>query len=168
MNTLYILRHAIAVQRGSGGFTKDSDRPLTPEGREKLRRAARAMTKLELEIDLVLTSPFVRSRQTAELVADVLHLREKLQCSEHLTPQGKYDGLINHLKHLRPVPDGVLLVGHEPHLSGLVSLLLSGTPDLAITLKKAGLCKLTLTGLTLARCASLDWLLTPKQLGLMA
>jgi phosphohistidine phosphatase len=168
MNSLYILRHAIAAERGAGGFAKDSDRPLTPEGRQKLRRVARAMTKLELDIELIVSSPFVRARQTAELAADALHLREKLQFSDHLTPQGKPEDLIEELKHLRPGPDGVLLVGHEPYLGKLVSLLVTGTPDLSLTLKKAGLCKLTLTGLTAGRCAILEWLLTPKQLGLMA
>jgi phosphohistidine phosphatase len=126
------------------------------------------MKKLEVTVDLVLSSPFVRARQTAELVADALHLREKLQFSEHLTPQGKVNSLIQDLNRLRPAPGGVLLVGHEPYLSNLVSLLVAGTSDLSITLKKAGLCKLTVTHLTAGRCAILEWLLTPKQLGLIA
>ena len=168
MNTLYILRHAIAAQRAVGGLTKDSDRPLTAEGRQKLRRVARAMVRLELDIDLIVSSPFVRARQTAEIAADALRLREKLQYSEHLTPQGKHEDLITCLKHLDPAPDSVLLVGHEPYLSGLVSLLVGGTRGLSITLKKASLCKLTVTGLALGRCAILEWLLTPKQLGMIA
>jgi phosphohistidine phosphatase len=168
MNSLYILRHALAAQRGAGGFAKDADRPLTPEGRQKLRRVARAMVKLELDIDLIVSSPFVRARQTAELVADALQLRDKLQFSDHLSPEGKPDQLIHDLKQIHPVPDGVLLVGHEPYLSKLVSLLVAGTPNLSLTLKKAGLGKLTVTGLTAGRCAILEWLLTPKQLGLIA
>lgn len=168
MNTLYILRHGIAAPRPVGGRAKDSDRPLTAEGRQKVRRVARTMAKLELGIDLIVSSPFVRARQTAELVADVLRLRDKVQLCEHLAPQGKPKDLIAYLKALEPPPDNVLLVGHEPYLSGLISLLLSGSRGLALNLKKAGLCKLTLTGLTAGRCATLEWLLTPKQMSLMS
>src|SRR5258708_7959635 len=65
-------------------------------------------------------------------------------------------------------PGEVLLVGHEPNLSELISLLVSGDARLSITMKKGGLCKVSAEILAARRCASLEWLLTPKQMGLMA
>ena len=75
--------------------------------------------------------------------------------------------LVELLNHLQPTPESVLLVGHEPYLSGLISLLVSGEGTLSVVMKKAGLCKLTTESLKHGRCASLEWLLTPKQMALM-
>jgi phosphohistidine phosphatase len=61
-----------------------------------------------------------------------------------------------------------MLVGHEPYLSGLISLLVSGDSDCRIVMKKGGLCKLSVGTLKHGRCAALEWLLTPKQLAAMA
>ena len=66
---LYILRHAIAVERGSPGFEEDSTRPLTPAGEGKMRQIAKGMRALSVDPDLILSSPYVRARQTAEIVA---------------------------------------------------------------------------------------------------
>ncbi len=165
---LYILRHGIAVERGAPGYAKDADRPLTSEGERKLRAIGEAMQKLELSFDLILSSPYVRARQTAEIVADVLKARKKVEYSDSLVPDGSTRELVESLIRLRPVPEDIMLVGHEPYLSGLVSLLVSGKEGLTVVLKKGGLCKLTVESLKHGRCAALEWLLTPKQLALMA
>ena len=62
---LYILRHGIAVERGTPGYAKDADRPLTLEGERKLQLIAQAMKALDLAFDLILSSPYLRARQTA-------------------------------------------------------------------------------------------------------
>ncbi len=165
---IYILRHGIAVDRGDRGYDKDSERPLTPEGERKLQLIGEAMEKLELRFDLILTSPYVRARQTAEAVAEVLGARKKIELSDALTPGGSTQQLVELLNRLRPPPEDVLLVGHEPYLSGLVSLLLAGREGFPVVLKKGGLCKLTTDSLKHGRCAALEWLLTPKQMALMA
>ena len=72
------------------------------------------------------------------------------------------------MEGLKPLPDRVLLVGHEPNLSELISLLVSGDASLNLAMKKGGLCKLSAEALSPRRCATLEWLLTPKQMGLMA
>lgn len=72
------------------------------------------------------------------------------------------------LDRLQPTPESVLLVGHEPFLSGLVSLLVAGNEGFCVVMKKGGLCKLAIDSLKHGRCAVLEWLLTPKQMGLMA
>jgi phosphohistidine phosphatase len=164
---LFILRHGIAVERSTPGYSKDADRPLTPEGERKLRLIAKAMQALELGFDLVLSSPYPRARQTAEVVAEALDLRKRLDFSDSLVPDGSTQQLVEVLNRLRPLPERVLLVGHEPYLSGLISLLVSGKESCIVVLKKGGLCKLTTESLKHGRCAALEWLLTPRQLALM-
>ena len=165
---LYVLRHGIAVDPGSPEFPNDADRPLTPKGERKLQQITEAMLALELSFDLILSSPYVRARQTAEIVAEAFGARRKLEFSDALTPAGSPKKLIEFLNGLRPSPEDVLLSGHEPYLSGLISLLLSGAPGLSVVMKKGGLCKLGVEQLKPGRCARLEWLLTPKQMALMA
>jgi phosphohistidine phosphatase len=164
---LYILRHGIAVEQGTPGYERDADRPLTSEGERKLQLIAKAMQALELSFDLLLTSPYVRARQTAEAVAEAFDVEKKLEFADCLTPGGSTKELVELLNHRRPPPESVLLVGHEPYLSGLISLLVTGKESCAVVLKKGGLCKLYLESLKHGRCAALEWLLTPKQMALM-
>lgn len=159
---LYILRHGEAVEHGDPRYKKDADRPLTPRGRKRTRQLANALRQMGIEFDLILSSPLVRARQTAEIVAHRLALQNRLEFTDHLTPDGSYRELIAALAQVRPAPQSVLLVGHEPHLSGLISLLTTGGAGLAVTLKKGGLCRLEIAELKPGRCAALEWLLTPR------
>ena len=164
---LYILRHGIAVEPGTPGYENDADRPLTPEGQRKLEQIADAMGALDLSFDRIISSPYVRARETAEIVAEALGARKKLELSDALTPGGSFRRLVELLNCLEPSPESVLLVGHEPYLSGLISLLVSGKETFGVVMKKGGLCKLTTESLKHGRCAALQWLLTPKQMALM-
>lgn len=164
---LYILRHGIAVDPGTPGY-EDSERPLTPKGEGKLKQSARAMKALELSFDRILSSPYVRTRQTAEIVAKAFDAARKLDFSDSLAPNGSSKKLLEVLDEMDPQANSVLLVGHEPYLSGLISLLVSGDSSLSIVMKKGGLCKLTVESLKAGRCAELEWLLTPRQMELMA
>jgi phosphohistidine phosphatase len=161
---LYLLRHGLAVELGSPGYQKDADRPLTPEGRRKMKKVAAGLRALDLSFDLILSSPYVRARQTAELVASGLGIKRRLQMCDALVPGARFKGLIDLIHHLEPAPQELLLVGHEPYLSDLISLLLSGEIGLSLTMKKGGLCKLAIESLQLGRCATLEWLTTPGQL----
>jgi phosphohistidine phosphatase len=165
---LYVLRHGLAIERGTPGYAKDSDRPLTPKGERKLWQVTEAMHALDLTFDVILTSPYVRARQTAEIVAEAFDARKKLEEVEHLTPDGSFKKLVEYLNDHKPVPASVLLVGHDPHLSELISLLVSGDSHASILMKKGGLCKLSAEALQPGRCSILEWLLTPKQMSLMA
>ena len=164
---LYLLRHGLAVEPGAHGFARDADRPLTSEGEQKLCKIAKAMGAMGLSFDLILSSPYVRARQTAEIVAEALQARKKLEFSDALVPAGSFKKLVELLNHLRPPPENVVLVGHEPFLSELISLLVSGQVGFAVVMKKGGLCKLCAESLHAGRCAVLEWLLTPKQMALM-
>lgn len=157
---IYVLRHGIAVERGTPGYKEDSDRPLTKEGEEKLNQIARAMLAMELKFDLILSSPYVRAAKTAQIVA--AELDQEVTFTEFLEPDGNQLALINQINDEKP--QRVMLVGHEPYLSHLISLLTSGGTAATIELKKGGLCKMSTDKLTFGKCATLNWLLTPKLL----
>ena len=165
---LYILRHGIATERGTAGYERDFERPLTPDGEKKVRRISKAMLRLELMFDLIVSSPYVRARETAEIVAATLSLTKQLDFRDSLGADGDPRELIAELTKLKPEPNRLLLVGHEPSLSTIASLLISGSPKPCLVLKKAGFCKLTVESLRVGRCAQLEWLLTPRQMLLMA
>ena len=159
---IYVLRHGIAVERGTPGYKKDSDRPLTKEGEEKVEQIAQAMLAMDLKFDLILSSPYVRAAKTAKIVAS--ELDQEVTFTEFLEPDGNglaLTTLINDEK-----PQRVLLVGHEPNFSELTSRLLTGKERMAINFKKAGLCKLTAEPVASGR-ATLEWFLTPKLMELM-
>ena len=99
---LFILRHGIAVEPGTPGFENDADRPLIPKGERRLRAAAAAMKKMELSFDLILSSPFVRARQTAEIVARELKLKKRLQFSDTLACGGSPKHLIRAVGRIGP------------------------------------------------------------------
>ena len=164
---VYFLRHGIAIERGTPGFENDSLRPLTPKGKTQLRNCAAAMNKMGLRPGLILSSPLLRAKQTAEIVAKNLKLKERLKFSDELKPDGGVKNLFRQLSELKPVPENILFVGHEPYLSRLIFLLVSGGENVAIDFKKGGLCKLEVEKLRTGKCATLAWLLTPKQMRLM-
>lgn len=164
---LYVLRHAIAVERGTEGFENDADRPLTPEGEQKLRQVAKSLRKSKLEFDRIFSSPYLRARRTAELFASVVAPTTAVEFRDALIGEQDPREFIAELVKLEPAPGSVLMVGHEPHLSSFVSLLISGSTQPCLRLKKAGFCKLSVTALQAGRCAELEWLLTPRQMQMM-
>ena len=161
---LYLLRHGIAVDRGSPDFPNDDDRPLAPEGQKKMLQAARGMKTLGLEFALILSSPVLRARQTAEIVAGVFDRMNLLAFSPHLSTSGDARALVKQISEQYGDHKDILLAGHEPYLSGMVSRLVSGEEGLSIDFKKGGLCLLSIETLRWGKCATLCWLLTPGQL----
>jgi phosphohistidine phosphatase len=165
---LFILRHGLAADPGDEGLPKnlkDADRPLSRKGQQKMWRATEAMRELELELDVVISSPLLRARQTAQIVVEAFELRRKLVFTEHLAPDGSPKLLIEQLNEASIRAKNILLVGHEPYLSRFASLLISGSTLAAVELKKGALLKLEVRDLSYARCATLAWLLPPKLLG---
>jgi phosphohistidine phosphatase SixA len=164
---VYILRHGIAVEHGAAGYENDDERPLTGKGERKMWAIARAIEALEISFDSILSSPLVRARQTAEIVAEALKCKKRMELTDTLSPQHSAKPLIEYLQKQRAVDD-VLLVGHEPFLSQFISLLISGESETSVLLKKGGFCKLSTDHLKHGKCATLEWLLTPKQMELMS
>lgn len=160
---LYLIRHAIAVEPGTPGYDQDHQRPLTPKGSRKMRKIARGLKEMEVAPDLILSSPYQRAVETSHILADILKLQGKIFFSEHLTPLGFADQLIAEINEKYRV-ENLALVGHEPSLSSLASLLVSGNPEFTLELKKGGVCCLDANDLRPDRCATLLWLMTPAQL----
>jgi len=164
---LYILRHGDAVEHGDARF-EEADRPLTPKGIQRTKLLAHALRQMEVSFDVILTSPLARARETAEIVARGLRLAGKPEFTDNLTPSGSLGKLVEQINLIRPAPQSVLLVGHEPYLSGFISLLCVGGPILAVKLKKGALCRLEVETLSSGKCATLEWLLQPRVVGFKA
>jgi phosphohistidine phosphatase len=163
---LYILRHGLAGEAGDPRYSDDSQRPLTAEGKRKMHQAALGMKAMGIKFDMAFTSPYLRARQTAEIVCRQLDCEDALRTTANLAPGGGMRALIAELSGL-PQESRVLIAGHEPYLSGLVSFLISGGHGCSVEMKKGALCKLEIENLKHNRCAFLSWLLTNKQLGLI-
>ncbi len=159
---LFFLRHGKAFPRGPK-WRPDSKRPLTREGEQKMREAARGLQSLESSFDLILSSPYARALRTAEILAG-FYGPKKLFETNTLVPEASPQDIIDEINGNFAAFDHIVLVGHEPFLSGLISTLLSGGDGLSIDLKKGAVCKLSIDKLAFGKCACLDWLLTAPQL----
>ena len=142
MNELYLLRHGIAVDPGSSGMPDDA-RPLTEKGIKRMRQIARGLRTLDLELEPIVTSPLVRAKETAEIVADALGIERPARDVERarrpaLTPRRSSAGCVSRTE------ERLMLVGHNPTLSDLVSLLVVGARKPPICdLKKGGIAALS-------------------------
>ena len=129
-----------------------------------MKLIARELKRLKLNFDVILSSPFIRARETAEIVAKEFHCEDILKFSSHLKVGGDPAALIHEINTGYKKFDSILLVGHEPYLSGFISMLVSGKRDLSITMKKGGVCKLSVETLHHGRCATMEWLMAPAQM----
>jgi phosphohistidine phosphatase len=159
MDMLYLLRHGIAVPPGSPDYA-DDDRPLTARGRRRVRQVAVGLKLLKVRPERIVTSPLPRARQTAEIVADVLKLSDRLESDEALRAGVEAASVIDWVK-ARP-ETSLMVVGHNPWISDLAGRLTAGAGGSEfIDLRKAGVAALA------ARPDgrfSLDWLARPKLL----
>lgn len=157
---LYIVRHAIAVEPGTPGYEDDSQRPLTDVGRKKMKKIAKGIRQFDVELDAILTSPYVRARDTATILAKEYGMKDRVAFSDNLISPGDFEKLIQEIQASYNV-DNLALVGHEPMLSQLISWLTTGNKDTKITLKKGGVAYLLAENLYRDHRATLEWLLTP-------
>ena len=164
---IYLIRHSNAVDPGTPGYEDDSLRPLTEKGRDKMKSIASALKGLDLKPDLIVSSPYVRAQQTAEILAKVLKCKQELAFSDALVPMGNADNIIGEINEKYSV-DELVLVGHEPCLSVLIGTLIAGNPDLTINIKNGGVCCVSSDDLHTERKAVLEWFLTPKILSELA
>ncbi len=162
---LYLIRHAIAVEPGTPGYEEDQLRPLTGKGSEKMTNIARGLKSLGLCFDLVLSSPYARAIETAKILLKVMKIsKERLVITEHLAPMGFPEQVIGQINQNYSSLESIALVGHEPNLSALISLLAAGDAELAIDMRKGGVCCLSAENLLHERRATLEWLMMPKHL----
>jgi phosphohistidine phosphatase len=160
---LYFIRHGLAEERGDA-WPDDAKRPLTDEGTSRMRKAARGLARLGVGVDIVLTSPLVRARQTAEIVAGGLDPRPSLVNVESLTPGGSYAAVVADLeKHSRKTR--IALVGHEPMIGELAAKMIGSRHP--IEFKKGAVCRIDVEQLPPTGPGDLRWLMTTKILRLV-
>ncbi|WP_416672734.1 phosphohistidine phosphatase SixA [Egbenema bharatensis] len=160
---LYLIRHGIATERGT--YANDDERPLTDAGIRKTKRVAKRLYELDIRFDLILTSPLVRARQTAEIL-QTLGLSKHLEPSPYLAPAGSFTDWLNWLESWRSNGGTQLaIVGHEPDLGEWAEQLVWGEPKQRLVVKKAGVMGILIpqTGNPVGR-SELFWLTPPRLL----
>jgi len=160
---LFILRHGEAEQRVSTEHS-DFDRPLTAAGQEEVLGIAKSLNKLGIKFDIVVTSPLKRAHQTAMIAAKVFNNEQRVEEWNELKPEGNRLNLYHKLSQFKE-QSSILLVGHEPYLSEVVSeLIFEGNSSGRIVLKKAGLARIRIISSTPKLQGELIWLLAPSLL----
>lgn len=160
---LLVIRHAAALDREEFAATgqDDSLRPLTARGRQRMVEGARGLARLVKTVTVLATSPYVRSVETAAIVAGAFP-GLKPEVLPALTPDGEYRTLVLWLRQ-QARNDTIAIVGHEPHLSGFVCHLLTGGEGSFLELRKGSACLLSLPDPVRAGGAILRWALKPGQ-----
>lgn len=130
---LYLIRHGIAAERGT--YQNDEERPLVPLGFEKTQAVARRWQEIQLHFDLILTSPLIRARQTAEIL-QTAGLTSQIQEFQPLAPQGDIQQWLEWFDKNRY--SSLALVGHQPDLGNWAEMLVWGSCSEKLILKKAG------------------------------
>jgi phosphohistidine phosphatase len=155
---LFLIRHGVAEERGDA-WPDDAKRPLSEEGIERFQKSARGLARLDVWIDVVLTSPLVRARQTAEIVASAFDPRPSIVTIESLAPGGSYASLVADLeKHGRKTR--IALVGHEPGIGELGARLIGSRHSFEF--KKGAVCRIDVDEIPPVGPGDLRWFLTPK------
>jgi phosphohistidine phosphatase len=161
MDELYILRHGIAVEPGTPGIP-DDERPLTSKGRRRMREIARGLRRLDLQLDRIVTSPLPRASATAEIVAKVLDADDRLETANVLRAGSDVRSIRDWLRER--TEDRLMIVGHNPDLTDLITLLVLGHTNGAgpqpqvCELKKGGIAALRFS----ADRFEIDWIATPR------
>jgi phosphohistidine phosphatase len=155
---IYLLRHGIAEEGQPG--RPDSERVLTSEGREKLRRVLKRARAAGADPSLILSSPFQRAVQTAEIAAEVLGYKAQIEQTRALVPDARPNEVWDAIRE-RKGEKAILLASHEPLMSSAVALLL-GVPALMVDMKKAALVRVDCDRFGPQPACVLKWMLTPS------
>jgi phosphohistidine phosphatase len=157
---LYIVRHAIAAERGPE-WPDDDLRPLTERGIDRFKQVVAGLIFLDVQLDLIFSSPLVRARQTAEYLAEGLPDDTTIEVADALAPGHTPLEAMEQIARAAGGATRVAVVGHEPDLGALTAWLI-GTRR-AIPFKKGGVCRLEMDSLS-SRHATLSWHMPPKAL----
>ncbi len=157
---LYLVRHGIAVDRTDPKCPPEAERPLTARGVQKTRSAALGLRALGAKPEVLISSPYIRAVQTAEIFAEALGMQpEKIRLNDSLKPAGNPAEILKEISHLRAKE--VACFGHAPHLDLLIANL-SGARGAFTELKKAGVA--CFEQVSAHGRWELRWILTPKVL----
>jgi phosphohistidine phosphatase len=157
---LYIVRHGIAIDREDPKCPPDPERFLTEEGKEKTRQVAKGVAEVASVPDLILTSPYLRALQTAEIFADAMeYSKNKIRRSDLLLPGAEPLQLFRELAKDKDL-SSVFIFGHAPHLDDILATSIATKHHIS-SLKKAGVAFVELKRLV-PPSGQLIWLGTPK------
>jgi len=156
---LYLVRHGIASDHIGGAVTRDSERPLTEEGIAEMKLVARALTKINKKPDLILSSPLVRARQTAEIIADAFGVTVTL--TDSLAPAGSAASIFKAINRHEGV-NQAYLVGHEPDMGMLANKLLWAGLECEMPFKKAAVMRIDVADMPPTSPGLLKWYMPPK------
>jgi phosphohistidine phosphatase len=155
---LYLLRHGIAEDRAASGH--DADRRLTDEGKQKLRRVLKRAAAAEVKPTLILSSPYKRAVETAEIAAEELGYEGKIVRTDSLTPDSSPGRVWDEIRSREEEPS-ILCAGHEPLFSATFAHLLGATRSI-VEFRKAGLARIDFHRLGPNPAGVLQWMITPK------
>ena len=155
------MRHGKAEDAGPGA--SDADRRLTKKGREEIAAAGRWMVDQDLRFDLIASSPLVRAQETAAIIAESLGGKERPVTWKVLAPGGNTDTVCRLIGKQGEL-HSVLLVGHEPLLSALISRIIAGDENTAIAMTKGSLAKIREFSPAILPSGELHWLVTAAQM----
>ena len=158
---LYLIRHGVAAERGET-YPDDTKRPLTSRGIQKLKREAKALNALDVSFDVILTSPLVRARQTAEALASGLRVPPPVINAPSLAPGGTHNAIVDELAKQSHRRKRMAVVGHEPGIGELAARLLGLRKP--VEFEKGAICRIDVTALPPTGPGQLRWLLTPRML----
>jgi len=161
---LYLVRHAIAAERGEE-WPDDTKRPLTVRGISRFKEVVRGLRRLDITVDEIFTSPLVRTRQTADLLASGLAGKPVIKPLDALAPEHAPAVIMSQLAKVAR-RSRIALVGHEPGLGELAAHLIGTRRPL--TFKKGGMCRIDVGTLSSRRTGDLIWFVTPKMLRSLA
>ena len=157
---LYLVRHAIAAERGED-WPDDDKRPLTAQGVARFKEAVKGLRKIGVEVDEIFTSPLVRAKQTAVLLASGLAGKPPVKVLDVLSPGHAPSSVMAQLARAAR-RRRIALVGHEPDLGELAAHLIGASRPLPF--RKGSVCRIDLESFTSRHAGSLVWFVTPKML----
>lgn len=159
---LILVRHAIAFERNPLRWADDRLRPLSPEGRQRFRKAAQGLGRWLPDIDHLFTSPLVRARETATLLTEHAGWPAAVECAP-LAPPGDPENVFGFLRRQRG--KRIALVGHEPDLSKLAATCLQGSPSArSFEIKKGGVLCIAFEGRASAATGVMSAFIPPRVL----
>ncbi|MGE3273857.1 MAG: phosphohistidine phosphatase SixA [Vicinamibacterales bacterium] len=158
---VYLVRHAIAADRGPR-YPDDRVRPLTADGVSRFRRAVQGLAALDVTLDVVFTSPLLRARETADLLAAGLKPKPAVEILEALAPGGAPKDVLAAIARAGRTSARLALVGHQPELGDLAARLLGARGR--IEFKKGGVALVEVERSTPGGPGMLRWLLPPRAL----
>jgi len=156
---LYLIRHGLAAERGDQ-FPDDTKRPLTSRGIQRMKRAGKALVALDVAFDVILTSPLVRTRQTAEAVASAFKEPPTIVNAPSLAPGGTHNAIVDDLAKQSHRRKKIAIVGHEPGIGELAARLMGLRKP--IEFKKGAICRIDVAALPPTGNGQLKWFLTPR------